>query len=83
MSTESNSAELSPEQLATVSGGEDGGFRHQNPGIGPKKGIFSESGDNSLDDELSPEQLATVSGGEDGGFRHQNPGIGPTEGLIK
>jgi hypothetical protein len=40
MSTESNSAELSPEQLATVSGGEDGGFRHQNPGIGPTEGLI-------------------------------------------
>lgn len=32
MSTQPQSEELSPEDLAKVSGGEDGGFRHQTEG---------------------------------------------------
>ncbi|NJR40662.1 MAG: MYG1 family protein [Leptolyngbyaceae cyanobacterium CSU_1_4] len=75
MSTQPNE-ELNAEQLAEVSGGEDGGFRNQNPDIEPRKGLLSEPG-------LSDDELSTVSGGEDGGFRNQNPDIGTTEGLIK
>jgi hypothetical protein len=82
MSTKRKDKELNPEQLSQVTGGEDGGFRRENPGLGPKKGIFHESGDTS-DDVLDSDQLSQVTGGEDGGFRHENPGIGPTEGLIR
>jgi hypothetical protein len=82
MSTKRKNEELNPEQLSQVTGGEDGGFRRENPGIGPKKGILHGRGDAS-DNLLDNDQLSQVTGGEDGGFRHENPGIGPTEGLIK
>lgn len=80
-STKRNDEELNPEQLSEVTGGEDGGFRRQNPGLDPREGIFSESGD-TPEDLLDDDQLAKVTGGEDGGFRRQNPDLGPTEGLI-
>ncbi len=82
MSTKRNDQELNLEQLSQISGGEDGGFNHENPGIGPKEGIFHEGGDTS-DGTLNDDQLLHITGGEDGGFNHENPGIGPKEGLFE
>ncbi|HEY9630562.1 MAG TPA: bacteriocin [Coleofasciculaceae cyanobacterium] len=82
MSTKRNDEELNPDQLSQITGGEDGGFNHENPGLGPTKGIFRKSGDTS-GDVLSDDQLSQITGGEDGGFNHENPGLGPTEGFIK
>lgn len=77
MSTESTedrkNEELSPEELSSVTGGEDGGFRHENAEI------LGEESDRLLDQK----DLTKISAGEDGGFRHQNPGFGPSEGIIQ
>lgn len=82
MSTQRNEQELNLEQLSQVVGGEDGGFRRENSGLGPTEGIIHESKD-PADRLLNEEELTQVSAGADGGFRHENPGFGPTEGLIK
>ncbi|MBI4780807.1 MAG: bacteriocin [Oscillatoriophycideae cyanobacterium NC_groundwater_1537_Pr4_S-0.65um_50_18] len=82
MSTKRNDEELNSDELSQVTGGEDGGFNHENPSLDPTKDISRKSGDTS-GDVLSDDQLSQITGGEDGGFNHENPGLGPTEGFIK
>jgi hypothetical protein len=80
MSVQTEGQELSPEDLAKVSGGEDGGFLHQTEGALGQDDLSKVSGGedggflHQTEGALGQDDLSKVSGGEDGGFLHQTEG---------
>ena len=80
MTTQPVSEELNPEDLAKVSGGEDGGFLHQTEGALGQEDLDKVSGGedggflHQTEGALGQEDLDKISGGEDGGFINQTEG---------